>query len=577
MRRIALSLLPLLVGDPVAGQTMHVGVRPGGFRVRRMAGETGKVRRTSMRLGTSRSTCATVADVRVSYWVVLAAIVLGVGCGEAGAHAPLRPAERAAASILVMPDSVTFTSLGEAAQLTTQVLDRDGQVIVGATLRWASHAPSVATVDSTGLVKATGNGTTTVTVTSGEASGRAEVIVYDRRAAVSADRTVLLSFYHATGGSRWRSNENWDSTRPLSEWAGVGTDEEGRVVALELPLNRLGGRIPPEIGKLDRLKTLHLHRNRVTGPIPSELGDLENLESLRLDHTGIEGTVPPELGQLTKLRTLNLFAASLGGTLPSELGNLTSLTTLVLGDDGIEGPLPAWLWDLAGLEVVHIISNRMTGPLPPEIGQLVNLRELVIYDIPLRGTIPSSIGKLADLEVLSLVETDLTGSIPPEIGDLPNLTVLSLAANRLISEIPREVGRLRALINLELYGNRLTGEIPAELGDLTNLQRIFLSHNSVTGPIPPRLGNLRRLQQLSLGGNNLAGPVPPELGNLGELIVLGLGWNSELTGPLPAGITRLSSLKWLYLHHTDLCVPEDSVFDAWLAQLDTFTGSRCSP
>ena len=58
--------------------------------------------------------------------------------------------------------------------------------------------------------------------------------------------------------SRWRSDDNWGSEKPLSTWFGVSTDEEGRVTELSLPDNRPTLGIPPEIGKLTRLRILHL-------------------------------------------------------------------------------------------------------------------------------------------------------------------------------------------------------------------------------------------------------------------------------------------------------------------------------
>ena len=59
------------------------------------------------------------------------------------------------------------------------------------------------------------------------------------------DRETLVALYNATGGPNWRSNNNWLSDVPISQWEGVTTDDNGRVTILALLLNQLSGEIPP--------------------------------------------------------------------------------------------------------------------------------------------------------------------------------------------------------------------------------------------------------------------------------------------------------------------------------------------
>ena len=66
------------------------------------------------------------------------------------------------------------------------------------------------------------------------------------------DRIALEAFYDATDGANWKNDDNWLSDAPLGEWHGVTTDEEGRVIELHVPDNRLSGEMPPEIGNLIR-------------------------------------------------------------------------------------------------------------------------------------------------------------------------------------------------------------------------------------------------------------------------------------------------------------------------------------
>jgi len=95
----------------------------------------------------------------------------------------------------------------------------------------------------------------------------------------ATDRAALVALYEATtGGFDW---DNWLCEAPLDQWAGVTTDEDGRVTGLELD-NNMRGSIPPELGTLDKLQRLDLSGNELRGLIPSELGNLQNLQYLNL-------------------------------------------------------------------------------------------------------------------------------------------------------------------------------------------------------------------------------------------------------------------------------------------------------
>ncbi len=64
------------------------------------------------------------------------------------------------------------------------------------------------------------------------------------------DREALAAVYNATGGAP--SLSKWLSDAPLSEWDGVKTDDDGRVIELDLNYNYLSGEIPAELGGFHR-------------------------------------------------------------------------------------------------------------------------------------------------------------------------------------------------------------------------------------------------------------------------------------------------------------------------------------
>ena len=56
----------------------------------------------------------------------------------------------------------------------------------------------------------------------------------------ATDREALEAFYRATGGDNWEYNSNWMSTdAPIDHWFGVTTDNDGRVVHLHPPGQRV--------------------------------------------------------------------------------------------------------------------------------------------------------------------------------------------------------------------------------------------------------------------------------------------------------------------------------------------------
>lgn len=104
-------------------------------------------------------------------------------------------------------------------------------------------------------------------------------------AACSDDRAVLVALYEATDGANWTNNTHWLSDAPLNEWYGVTTDDDGRVVSLDLRENWLSGALPSSLGDLTHLQELDLSNNDFSGSLPFSLINLTHLQRLYLDNT----------------------------------------------------------------------------------------------------------------------------------------------------------------------------------------------------------------------------------------------------------------------------------------------------
>lgn len=209
-------------------------------------------------------------------------------------------------------------------------------------------------------------------------------------------------------------------------------------------------------------------------------------------------------------------------------------------------------------------ANGLSGGLPAEIGDFGRLQRLNLPGNALTGALPTELGNLGRLQELILHSNQLNGAIPGELGNLAALTALDLHANQLAETIPAALGQLASLESLNLSDNQLEAAIPPELGDLTSLQALDLSTNQLTGSLPPELGNLAALQTLRTAGNGIGGSLPPALGNLLNLQTLDLSDNL-FSGPLASSLTGLTSLTLFHFDLTDLCEPDETAMQTWLA------------
>jgi hypothetical protein len=113
--------------------------------------------------------------LRSSRWTASGTFLLVPGLGVAGCGGSTEPNVPTAASLSA--STVSLAAIGQTAQLTATITDQSGNAIRSAALMWTSASTAVATVSSSGLVTATGNGATVVTVSAGEASAHADVTV----------------------------------------------------------------------------------------------------------------------------------------------------------------------------------------------------------------------------------------------------------------------------------------------------------------------------------------------------------------------------------------------------------------
>ena len=425
------------------------------------------------------------------------------------------------------------------------------------------------------------------------------------------DISALRALYHATNGDSWRNNANWLTDALLSEWDGIVTNIDGRVIVINLLANNLSGHIPPELGSLSELTHLGLGGNRLTGVVPSELANLSNLEDLHLGANRLTGTIPPELGSLSSLRGLSLYSNQLTGIIPAEIANLSNLDDLSLYGNELTGEIPAELGRLSNLYVLDLSHNHLTGHVPSQLGNLLKLERLKVNDNRLTGGLPQNFIDLTALKTLLYYNNaglcapsdeefqawlrsvyDLAGdTCGISTADLDRAALIALydatdgdnwtRKGNWLTEAPLsewqgvrtdDHGRVQ---ELNLASNNLTGRIPPRLGNIPRLEILNLNDNNLTGRTPSTLGNLVNLRKLELANNQLTGYFPSALGNLGNLELLRVNDNL-LRGSLQIGLIRLRVLKEFYYHNNaGLCSSSDDRVQNWLQSIDIVQGPTC--
>ena len=370
---------------------------------------------------------------------------------------------------------------------------------------------------------------------------------------VATDRTVLEAFYEATDGSTWSNNSNWLTDAPLSEWYGVVTGPNGRVVELKLEANGLTGEIPAEIGELSELKALALWENFLIGEIPPELGNLAKLRSLFLDANQLTGEIPEEIGQLKSLNEFWLNGNQISGEIPASIGQLTQLNHLFLNNNFLSGPIPAELGQSENLVVLNMGNNRLTGNIPEELGRQSMLEELFINDNQLTGEIPDALGSLTNLKKFGFANSGIKSCLPRGLSEVPvvesgdeavevcgtrtALTALYHATdgdswvnnNNWLTDNPiNEWHGVDAddrghIFAVNLARNNLNGALVPELGELAKLRVLTLFENNLSGELPLELANLHELDRLFVGGNQLGGCIPSELDDIPDTDLYAIG------------------------------------------------------
>ncbi|KAF5183172.1 Leucine-rich repeat protein kinase family protein [Thalictrum thalictroides] len=114
---------------------------------------------------------------------------------------------------------------------------------------------------------------------------------------------------------------------------------------------------------------LQLSGNKLTGKVPPEVGRMENLSLIHLGMNNFSGNLPQEISR-PPLVVLNITSNHFSGELPSSLGSMHCLQNLDLSFNNFSGMFPQSLGNLNDLNKFNISYNPLISGWIPSTGQL---------------------------------------------------------------------------------------------------------------------------------------------------------------------------------------------------------------
>lgn len=327
------------------------------------------------------------------------------------------------------------------------------------------------------------------------------------------DYVALKAIWEAMDGPNWSYNGesyakgvNWSfDDKDIDMWGdqpGVGLDNNGRVISLNLGEFGAKREVPAEIGELSELQTLMLGtHNDLLG-----YGGTDNQSAL----TSLKGELTPD--RLDKIRS-DYMDNFVSHDLRDELSDPLKMALEMKGEykrkverkgispkdvnwgdltNGITGIHPA-IGKLKKLEVLYI-ANAPIASLPeatpgneteePGFAGLEALTDLEIYNCPKMVTFPTVIAQLPELIQLNMAMNKQLSSDEFNAGlkalaegnSKEKIQILYLGYNN-ISELPKEISGMIKLGKIDLIYNKLEA-LPA-FGKDVNLVQANFDYNKI--------------------------------------------------------------------------------------------------
>lgn len=298
-----------------------------------------------------------------------------------------------------------------------------------------------------------------------------------------SERSILESFYKALDGDKWEHKENWLSDKPLNEWYGITTDEEGKVVKIQLS-DTMTGKVPANLKHLKKLQSLHL--DCMAGGIRLEVNNYPSLKELGL-HGYINQLTVENCSELEKLSATPKYFDNF------HIDHCPQLSFLELEGPPFEtikktldlSPFPK----LSELKIHRLALDQL------HINNCFNLKRINILKCQIEKLDLSSQVNLEYLEVSgndSLHTLDLNNCVKLDSIDVSRNSITQL-----------NISNCKKLRYLDCSFNKLS---ELALSNCKNLEHLNCSFNYISTSDIGKYEKLNLLKYLDCCGNNIWKP-----------------------------------------------------------------------
>jgi len=231
---------------------------------------------------------------------------------------------------------------------------------------------------------------------------------------------VLSLLFFSMGGEGWDDDFFFASTPNVCDWTkqklytGIFAEirqegvicSAGEIIAIELPLNKLSGPLPSELGLMTRLQVLGMAQNLINGNIPEEIGNMSELVIISFENNFLEGNIPASLGNLNKLSTFAVSQNTMDGPIPDSFSGLTALVGLGLDDNNFDGVVTP-LGSLPNIRLVYLEDNAFEQTVDDSflVDAFSTLVHLDISDNKFKGSLPGTTSSKDLFLLISLMES----------------------------------------------------------------------------------------------------------------------------------------------------------------------------
>ncbi len=511
--------------------------------------------------------------------------------------------------VVVSPQSVDMTAIGETIQLIATAFDMGDREVPGAELTWTSEEPTVATVNNQGVVTAQMNGQTLVTVTWKDVSASVKVTVEQQVhrvfaapqtvhfADVGETKELFVLVIDANDMEIPGAELAWSSENPTVATVddrGVVTARMEGVTRITVTSGAISAHVEVIVGTPTTLvvstesvrltaigetfyaiaMVLDAYNQRIPGaelawasrdPTVATVDDYGEITAQMNGQTIVTVTWEDMSDSISVVvaQQVDDLVVTPGSVHLSAVGETIQLAAAVFDANDVEitGAEVTWTSDnpsVASVDNRGLVTAQMTGTT-----------DLTVTSASVSVTVVVSVGEVSS-DRASLVHfyhatdgpnwqnnTNWLTNEPLDqwhgisVDSAGRVVSIWLNRNNLKGHIPAALASLDHLEILGLAHNELSGQIPTALGNLSVLQSLNLSINQFSGGIPSSLGRLSELSILDFQLNQLTGNIPSSFGNLTNLTYLRLGGN-PLSGPIPPSLGRLDKLQRLFLSQAGL-------------------------